>query len=230
MSTALGSSAARRGGSADSGARVRGVLFSPAAGFAPALRRAESAPERLSTYLLGAAGGASGMLLWLKATGLIGSREVTASGFSWGVFVSALVLGAIVAVFAQAAWGALAPRIDSSDGPTTKGYRAIWALSAWPQVLALVLLLPLDLLLVGREAFTAERIGDSVSMAWAALSTAFALSLAVWSAYVFVKGVQVAIRATPGRTAGVVAAAAGCSAAVLVGVGAALVGLEALIG
>jgi hypothetical protein len=93
----------------------------------------------------------------------------------------------------------------------------------------LLVLAPLDLLLVGEQAFVASDTGDSVALAWLALSTAASVSLAVWSAYVFAKGTHVATRATPLRTSGVVAASFGCVAAVVAALVATLVGVREVL-
>ncbi|MDQ3982293.1 MAG: hypothetical protein M3271_06385 [Actinomycetota bacterium] len=228
MSSAITTPATR--GSTDFGATVRGVLFSPGSGFVPALDRAETSEESRSTFLLAAAGGAAGMLLWLKLGGLVGARDVAADEFGWGLLASALFLAAIVAVLAQVAWSFLAPRAGVPDAGSPRSFRAVWALSAFPQVPVLLLLLPLDLVLVGDKAFTTERVGDSVSTAWMALSTAISLSLAVWSAYVFCKGTHVAARAPGGKTAAVVGMAVACVVLVVVILGGALVALGEAVG
>jgi hypothetical protein len=211
-------------GSARLGATVRGVLLSPGSAFVPTLKRVESSEEGRSTYLLAALGGAAAMLLWLKVRALVGFRALAPSDFTWGYFVSSLLLAAAVAVLAQVAWSFVAPAAGGPDSGSPRSFRAVWALSAFPQLPALLLLAPLDLLLVGEGAFIATDSGDSVALAWLALSTAAGVSLAVWSGYVFAKGTHVATRATPARTAGVVAASLGCVAAVVALLIGALVG------
>lgn len=191
-------------GSTRFGATVRGVLVSPGSAFVPALKRAETSAEAKSTYVLAALGGAAAMLLWLKVRALVGFRVLAPSEFRWGYFVTGLVMAAVVAVVAQTVWSFVAPRIGGPDSGSPRSFRAVWSLSAFPQVGALLVLLPLDLLIVGREAFTASDGGDSVALAWMALSTALSLSLGVWSAFVFAKGTHAATRATTGRTASVV--------------------------
>lgn len=211
-------------GSADFGATVRGVLLAPATGFVAALRRVESSAEGRSTYVLGALGGASIVVLWLKVSGLFGLREVPASDFSWSVFAAVLVLAALLGVASQVVWSFAASRAGGPDAASPRSFRAVWAFSAFPHLPVLLLLLPLDLVLVGGRAFTTDAIGDSVSTAWVALSTAAAVSLGGWAAYVFVRGTHAATRAGAGRTAAVVALAVATSAAlallVLTGLGA----------
>jgi hypothetical protein len=170
------------------------------------------------------------MLLWLKLAGLVGLREVAADEFGWGVLASALILAAIVGVLAQVAWSFLAPRAGGPDAGSPRSFRAVWALSAFPQVPTLLLLLPLDAILVGGKAFTTDRVGDSVSTAWMALSTAISLSLAVWSAYVFWKGTQAATRASVGKTALVAGLGLASVALVVVTLGGGLVALEGAVG
>ena len=193
MSSAITSSAR---GPADFGATVRGVLLAPGTGFVPALKRAETTTEGMSTYVLGALGGAAAMVLWLKVRGLLGFRKFSVSEFDWGLFAGALVLGAVVAVVAQVLWSFVAPRVGGTDSGSPRSFRAVWALSAFPQLVTLLVLLPLDVLFVGGRAFTTDSGGDSVTAAWIAISTALSLSLAVWSAYVFAKGTHAATRAT----------------------------------
>lgn len=216
----------RAGGSTDFGATVRGVIFSPGSGFVPALRRAETVAEGPSTYVLAALGGGAAMLLWLKVRGLLGFRKFPAAQFDWGVFVGALVLGAVIAVLAQTIWGFAGPRIGGADAGSPRSFRAVWSLSAFPQLPALLVLLPLDVLFVGGRAFTTDSAGDSVTAAWIALSTALSVSLGVWSAYVFVQGTRAATRAPGPVTAATVAAALVCVALGIALLGAALVALR----
>ena len=225
----MSSAVSSRHGSTRLGATVRGVLVSPGSAFVPALKRVEASDEGASTYVLAALGGAAAMLLWLKVRALVGFRALSPADFSWGYFVVALVFAAVVGILAQIVWSFAAPAAGGADSGSPRSFRAVWALSAFPQVPALLLLAPIDLLLVGEGAFTASDGGDSVALAWLALSTAGALSLAVWSAYVFAKGTHVATRATPARTAGVVAAsfvAVGAVVALLAGL---LVGLREVL-
>lgn len=224
------SSAIRSGhGSARLGATVRGVLVSPGSAFVPALKRVETSDEGRSTYVLAALGGAAAMILWLKVRALVGFRALSPADFTWGYFVTSLLFAAVVAILVQIVWSFVAPVAGGGDSGSPRSFRAVWALSAFPQIPALLLLAPIDLLLVGDEAFTASDTGDSVALVWLALSTAGAVSLAVWSAYVFAKGTHVATRATPLRTAGVVAASLACAAAVVALLAGALVGLREVL-
>lgn len=216
-------------GSARLGATVRGVLVSPGSAFVPALRRVEASAEGTSTYVLAALGGAAGMLLWLKLRALVGFRALAPSDFTWGYFVASLAFAALVGVLAQLAWSFVGPAAGGPDAGSPRSFRAVWAFSAFPQVPSLLLLAPLDVLVVGEKAFTASDAGDSVALAWLALSTALGVSLAVWSAYVFAKGTHVATRAPVLRTAGVVAASAACVGAVVALVAGILVAVREVV-
>ena len=56
----------------------------------------------------------------------------------------------------------------------------------------LVLLLPLDLAIVGTDSFTTAKLGDSLATAWAAFSIALGICIAIWSLFLFVRGLEVA--------------------------------------
>lgn len=225
----MSSAVSSRPGSARLGATVRGVLVSPGSAFVPTLRRVEASAEGTSTFVLAALGGAGAMLLWLKVRALVGFRALAPSDFHWGYFVTSLVFAALVAVLAQVAWSFVAPRAGGPDAGSPRSFRAVWALSAFPQLPALLLLLPLDVLLVGEKAFTVTDGGDTVALAWMALSTAVAVSLAAWSLYVFVRGTHVATRAPGVRTASVVALSLVATAVVVGLFAGALVGLREVL-
>lgn len=215
-------------GSARFGATVRSVLVSPGSAFVPALKRAETSAESRSTFLLAALGGAAALLLWLKIRALLGA--LTPPDFRWSFFVTWLVTAAVVAVVAQTAWSFAAPRLAGPDAGSPRSFRAVWALSAFPQIGVLLVLTPLDVLLVGRDAYTASDGGDSVALAWMALSTATSVSLAAWSAFVFAKGTHVAARATAARSAAVITlgfVSAGVAVAAVVGI---FVAVKAIVG
>jgi len=191
--------AASRPGSAQLGATLRSVLVAPQAGFEAAARATqrrarlgESPAEGYAPYVLGALGGAAAMLLWLKVSVLAGLRVDSTVTFRWSFLIAAAVLGGILGSVAQFAWGALGTRlIERIGGEVTKReIRMVWGASAFPQVFGL-LLVPLDLLIVGPSTFTSAKLADSVASAWAALSIAMALSLTLWSLYLFIKGVSV---------------------------------------
>ena len=225
----MSSAVPSRHGSARLGATVRGVLVSPGSAFVPALRRVEASAEGASTFVMAALGGAAAMLLWLKVRALVGFRALSPSDFQWGYFVTSLLFAAIVGVLAQVVWSFAAPRAGGPDSGSPRSFRAVWALSTFPQLPALLLLLPLDLLFVGDKAFTATDGGDSVALAWMALSTALAVSFAAWSVYVFVRGTHVAARSPGPRTAGVVALSLGAVAAVVALFAGVLIGLREVL-
>ena len=134
------------------------------------------------------------MSLWLKVGALGGFREVCSNEYL-GVFIAAaLVLGALLGLLAQALWGLVGRGVMGGlHSEVERGsLRLIWGASAFPQVVVLVLLLPLDLLIVGTDAYTTGSLEDPLATAWAAFSIAIGISLAVWSLFLFVRGVEVA--------------------------------------
>jgi hypothetical protein len=197
---------------------------SPRAGFDAALRAADRKargdarlPEGASAYVLTACGGAALVLLWLKLSGLIGLRADSARHFEWWYLVAGCVLGAVLALIAQVVWGFVAPRLMTRLGgsTTSRSMRLVWGASAFPQVLALVLLLPCDLLIVGPESFTSQVPADAVASVWAALSVAMAFALAIWSVCLFIVGIEVAARVRVTRSVAAGAVATLCLALVV---------------
>jgi hypothetical protein len=55
-----------------------------------------------------------------------------------------------------------------------------------------LLLLPVDVVVAGSGAFTSAPLGDSIVTAWVALSLAMATTLALWSAWLFLRGLEAA--------------------------------------
>lgn len=198
-----GSSAERLRASGRLGLTLRSILLAPADGFDAALRAADrrGGSHGKAPYVLGAIGGAAAMVLWLKFAALAGTRDVASAAFGWDLFVGALALGAVVAVAAELLWGALGKLLAAMVGGDTsaRNLRIVWGAAAFPQVFALALLVPLDILIVGTDSFTSEKITDPLSTLWAALSVALGVSLAVWSMYLFVRGTAVATRLSFGR-------------------------------
>lgn len=192
--------AGRAQASARLGLALRSVLLSPRAGFEDvfdATRRRERSGARpaegIAPYVLAALGGSALMLLWLKLGSLVGLREVARSQFQWAYLVVGAVAGALLALVAQLIWGYVgATAVRAFGGHTSaRDLRVVWGASAFPQIIGLVLLLPLDLLIVGTDTFTSERLSDPLATGWAALSIALSLSLAVWSLFIFARGVEV---------------------------------------
>jgi hypothetical protein len=76
--------------------------------------------------------------------------------------------------------------------PKPSDLRLVWGGASLPQVFAVIVLLPLDLSIAGPATFTDARFADSLSAAWASLSIALAVALALWSLYLFIRGTKVA--------------------------------------
>jgi hypothetical protein len=123
-----------------------------------------------------------------------GMREVCTDRFVGVNIAAALLLGALLGLIAQAIWGLVGPATVRSLRGDTEGrsLRLVWGASEFPQVLALALLLPLDLLIIGTDAYTTASLEDPLSTAWAAFSIAIGISLTVWSLFLFIRGVEVA--------------------------------------
>lgn len=198
---------------------LRSILVSPRVGFESALeasrRRARIRPrssEGAAHLVLAAVGGASLMLLWLKLGGMADLRDVGPRGYDPGLLVAALVAAALVGLAAQWLWSEAAARVG---GASARELRLVWGAAAFPQVLPLFVLLPLDLLIVGPGVFTTAPMSDSLSTAWAALSVALGVAIAMWSAFLFVRGVQVVTDFGPSR-AGIAVVAAPLSLGLVV--------------
>jgi len=205
--------------SASLGRSLRSVLVAPSDGFlantSAAQRRAragESLPEGFAPYVLALTGGAALMILWLKVGGLFGGREVGPTEFGVVELVFALVTAAVLALLGQSVWGVMAPfvvrRLGGSIG--ARDARIVWGAAVFPQVLTMLVLLPLDLIIVGPEIFATTRPGDSLATGWAAISVALCLLLAAWSLSLFVRGIQVVAKLDPIRAIGAVAVAGAC--------------------
>ena len=188
-------------GSARLGLTLRSVLLAPHDGFTSAFKTAERRAragrrpaEGFAPYVLSTLGGAAATSLWLKVGALSGIREVCTDRYVGVNIAVALILGAILGLIAQAIWGGVGPStVRSMRGEANRGsLRLVWGASAFPQVVAVVVLLPLDLLIVGTDAYSTGSVNDPVSTAWAAFSIAIGISLAVWSLFLFVRGIEVA--------------------------------------
>lgn len=134
------------------------------------------------------------MLLWLKLGSLLGVRDVAQVEFKWSYLVVAAVAGALLGLIAQLIWGYVGAAAARAFGGRTpaRDLRVVWGASDFPQVIGLAVLLPLDLLIVGSDTFTSEKLSDSLATGWAAISIAFSLSLGAWTLFIFVRGVEVA--------------------------------------
>lgn len=206
---------------------LRSILVSPRVGFESALeasrrrdRIKEKSSEGAAPFVLSAVGGATLMLLWLKLGGMADLREVGRDDYAAGLLVASLVAGALIGLGAQWLWSAIGGAVSGllARRATPRELRLVWGAAAFPQIFSLLLLLPLDLVIVGPAAFTTEPMSDSLSTAWAALSVALAVTIAAWSAFLFVRGVQVATGLGPARTGAAVLTAV-VSVALVAGAG-----------
>lgn len=196
--TASNAATARRSrASAHLGSTLRTILISPRRGFAGALaaiaRREATGQhpvEGIAPYVLSAIGGTGAMLLWLKIGTLVGVRRISATDFRWSLLIVVLIGGAVLALAAQGLWGLAARMLVPGAGSSL--FRFVWGAAVAPLAFVVLPLLPLDLLLVGSETFTATKLTDPLETGWAALSIALSVSVAVWSGYLFYRGVQVA--------------------------------------
>lgn len=200
---------ARTSSSAHLGATLRTVLLAPRAGFDAALRmcrrraRIGSArPEGITPYVLTAIGGAAAALLWLKVSPLAGLRVDSQLHFRWSFLLVAGLMGTSLMLGGQFLWGLIGFHVLRGVGLKSepRELRLVWGASAFPQVFAVVLLAPMDLAIVGPEAYMNVRVEDPLSAGWAALSVALAVALALWSVWLFVRGIQ-AVGEVPARRA-----------------------------
>jgi hypothetical protein len=132
------------------------------------------------------------------------------------VVAGALVVGALLSVAGQCAWGRLGPLVAARLGgdAQARDLRLAWGAAAFPQIFIL-LLLPVDIVVAGPGAFTTAPLADSIVIAWVALSAAVGTSLATWSAWLFVRGMEVATDLRPWRALVVALGAAMCLALVV---------------
>jgi hypothetical protein len=212
-------------------------MIAPRSGFEAAgraLERRDRTQQRtslgVSTHVLAALGGAALMLLWLKVGGLLGLRRIPLVEFSWPLLAAALALGAVAAVLGEALWTAAGPIIVRALGgrAAPRDLGLVWSAAAFPQLLALVLL-ALDVFVVGPSGFTGGSPTDSLTRASAAVSVALAVSLALWSLFLFVRGIEVMAGLPLVRAAAATVVAAACLALAFAGL-AALAGAVAALG
>lgn len=181
------------------GRLLRNVALSPGAGFEAAAGQAERRanerlrpPEGAAPYVIGAIGGAALVLVWLKLGALVDVREVAPGDFRWGYLFGSLVAGALLAVIVLLVWRAvgsgpirrLGGRASSRDLVVTAGLADV------PLLLVVALVLPLDLLIVGKATFTSERLTELGPMMWSAFSTALSVAAAVWSVVLLGRGLE----------------------------------------
>jgi hypothetical protein len=68
----------------------------------------------------------------------------------------------------------------------------VWAFADFPLAAYIAIFLPLDLLFVGPEIVSTDRLPGSFAMVWAALSVAVAMSAMAWTVFLLLRGTQVA--------------------------------------
>jgi hypothetical protein len=122
----------------------------------------------------------------------------------------------VASVGCQLAWGALGSALSSRLGGRARprDLRLVWGAASFPQVFVL-LLLPVDITVAGPAAFTAAPFRDSIVTAWAALSVAVGTALGAWSAWLFLRGMEVATNLRLRRAVVVTLGAALCISGVL---------------
>ncbi len=209
------------------GPTLRAVLVAPDAGFAAAIRavqRREQAgrhpTEGFAPLVIGALGFGALGLLWLRLASLLNLRDVAAADFRWDYLIASFVLAALIGLGLQQLWALVGPlvirAVTGASVPLSRPIlRSIWGLALFPVVLGLAVLLPLDLLIVGPESFTSERIVDPLAKLWAALSIALGAFLAAWSLWLFYKGIAVVTERHGPRAAVIGLAAAALSVSVV---------------
>jgi hypothetical protein len=183
------------------GRTFRSIMFSPENGFASAFKiarrraRAKDLPiEGRAPIVFSALSGMSTMLLWLKLGGLVDVREMARNDFKWSYLLVAMILGLLLGIAVQRIWGWLGPRVIDRLHGESPGWqqRLIWGAASFPQILTLLVLLPVDLFVVGAGTFTTDRLDETYRTVWAALSISIELALVAWSVYLFARGISVA--------------------------------------
>jgi hypothetical protein len=182
-----------RSTSSNLGGRLRNVLLSPRSGFRSALRpevAAAAARSPMSVFIV-LLGGMATMALWLRVTGLVQLAERPTAETEWDTVLPALVLGAVVAALAYLVWTRSAPRLTkTAKSVTSDRLRLVWSFSGFPLAAYTLLILPLDLLLVGPEVFSTDKLDGTFAMIWSALSLALLLAAYTWAVFLFVRGLQ----------------------------------------
>lgn len=172
----------------------------------------------MTPHVLAFLGGASLALLWLKVGALVGVREFCEPRYLGGYIAAAALLGGLLALPASALWsvgGASLGPILHGDRPAPGRLRFVLGASAFPLVLATMVLLPLDLLVVGPETFTTEELSEPLSTAWAAFSLALGVSAVGWGVWIFLRGYSSATGVSARRSLAGLALAAGTVALVV---------------
>jgi hypothetical protein len=218
------------------GAAIKGAVRGEQSGRRPA--------EGFAPSVIGALGFGALCLLWLKLASLLHLRQVAAADFRWDFLIASFLLAAVMGLVLQHLWALASgpmvrifsnrsgrsdhsasgrsgqpparPKIVAYPNVSPAVWRSVWGMALFPQTLALVILLPLDLLIVGPETFTSERLADPLSKLWAAISIAGGTFLAAWSLWLLYKGISVALSAPGGRPAALAGSAVVLTTAVIV--------------
>lgn len=182
--------------------------------------------------VLAGLGGAYLLLMFLKIRGLIGFKEISPDDAQfWTGFASALGAAALAGALGNLLFGFASPPLVSRIGKSSepRELRTIWGLAAFPAAAGFILIVLLDIVIAGREAYTKVE-GSSLVTGWSAGSLAIGLSLGVWSLYLFVQGLRVAAEVPPSRSIMVVLVGLLCLMVGAVLGGFAVVGLVSLGG
>ena len=147
-----------------------------------------------------ALGGAFLLLVFLKARSLAGF-PLAPEDFRWDSFAAFLAIGALAAVLAHFLFplgatptlGRLGRRVAGRD------LRLMWGVAAIPAATGFLLLVVVDILLAGREAYS-EISGDTLVTGWTAGSLALAVAIGAWSLYLFVQALALAAEIRPRRS------------------------------
>jgi hypothetical protein len=156
--------------------------------------------------------GVATMVLWLKVTGISQLADRPVEEATWNSVLAALLVGAVFGALAYLLWGWVGRKaLEKRAGNASRDrLRLVWAFSAFPLAAYAVIFLPLDLLLVGPEIFSTDRLDGSFAMVWAALSVAIGVSAAAWSVFLLWRGVEVVSGLRGRGAAGTVALALVC--------------------
>lgn len=182
--------------------------------------------------MLAALGGSYLLLMSLKIRGLVGFKEVSPEDAQyWSGLASALLAAAVAGALGSFLFGFASPPLVGRLGKPSRPreLRTVWGLSAFPAAAGFVLIVLLDVLIAGREAY-AKVEGDSLVTGWAAGSLAIGLSLGIWSLYLFVQGLRVAAEVPPSRSIMVLLVGILCLMVGAVLGGLAVIGVASLIG
>lgn len=177
------------------GGAVRTALLSPGRGFRRILELARAGPggwkRTVLVALPAALGGAFLLLVFLKVRSLTGFRAEAPD--DWGVFAAGFAVAALAGVLAHFVFplgatpllGRLGRRVAGRD------LRLIAGVAALPAAIGFTLLVVVDVLIAGREAYS-EISGDTLLTGWTAGSLALAVAAGAWSLYLFMQALALA--------------------------------------